>query len=256
MLVITHYQRLLDYIVPDFVHVLVGRAHRALGRQGAGARARGEGLRLARGRRRRERRPTRPPATGCSPSRQRRPSAADAAFVSQLRADAPGRASPSSGLPTTKREEWRYTNARRAARRRADASRRRGPGAASRERRRVRRIPGIRLRALRVRERPLRARAVAAGQRAAARCASRAWRASQPKPPSARASPRTAGRGQGAPLRGPQHGVPRRRRRGDGAAPADAQTPIHLVFLSDGRGPGAVPAARPDRRRARKPGAR
>ena len=48
MLVITHYQRLLDYIVPDFVHVLVGRADRALGRQGAGARARAEGLRLAR----------------------------------------------------------------------------------------------------------------------------------------------------------------------------------------------------------------
>ena len=43
--VITHYQRLLDYIVPDIVHVLSkGRIvqHR---RQGAGARARGQGLR-------------------------------------------------------------------------------------------------------------------------------------------------------------------------------------------------------------------
>ncbi len=48
LLVITHYQRLLDYIVPDFVHVLLGRADRALGRQGAGARARAEGLWLAR----------------------------------------------------------------------------------------------------------------------------------------------------------------------------------------------------------------
>ena len=44
-LVITHYQRLLDYIVPDFVHVMSQRPHRALRRQGAGARARGEGLR-------------------------------------------------------------------------------------------------------------------------------------------------------------------------------------------------------------------
>ena len=38
--VITHYQRLLDYIVPDVVHVLSQRPHRAHRRQGAGARAR------------------------------------------------------------------------------------------------------------------------------------------------------------------------------------------------------------------------
>ena len=37
-----------NYIVPDFVHVLIGRPDRQVGRQGAGARARGEGLRLAR----------------------------------------------------------------------------------------------------------------------------------------------------------------------------------------------------------------
>ena len=46
-IVVTHYQRLLNYIVPDFVHVLAERPHRQVGRQGAGARARGEGLRLA-----------------------------------------------------------------------------------------------------------------------------------------------------------------------------------------------------------------
>ncbi len=48
MIVVTHYQRLLNYIVPDFVHVLVDGRIVALRRQGAGARARGEGLRVAR----------------------------------------------------------------------------------------------------------------------------------------------------------------------------------------------------------------
>ena len=43
MLVITHYQRLLDYIVPDVVHVLSTRPHREVRRQGAGARARSKG---------------------------------------------------------------------------------------------------------------------------------------------------------------------------------------------------------------------
>ena len=46
MLLVTHYQRLLNYIVPDFVHVLVdGRIVRS-GGKGAGAGARGKGLRL------------------------------------------------------------------------------------------------------------------------------------------------------------------------------------------------------------------
>ena len=47
MIVVTHYQRLLNYIVPDFVHVLCRRPDREVGRQGAGARARGPGLRVA-----------------------------------------------------------------------------------------------------------------------------------------------------------------------------------------------------------------
>ena len=48
MLVITHYQRLLDYIVPDRVHVLAGGPHRRRRRQGTGARARSQGLRADR----------------------------------------------------------------------------------------------------------------------------------------------------------------------------------------------------------------
>ena len=43
--VITHYQRLLDYIVPDVVHVLAKGRIVKTGRQGAGARARSQGLR-------------------------------------------------------------------------------------------------------------------------------------------------------------------------------------------------------------------
>ena len=52
IVVVTHYQRLLNYIVPDFVHVLCdGRIVKSGGKELA-LRARGEGLRLADGSRR------------------------------------------------------------------------------------------------------------------------------------------------------------------------------------------------------------
>ena len=44
-IVVTHYQRLLNYIVPDFVHVLAARADREERRQGARAGAGGARLR-------------------------------------------------------------------------------------------------------------------------------------------------------------------------------------------------------------------
>ena len=44
-LVITHYQRILEYIVPDYVHVFVDGANRRGRRPGARAPARGGGLR-------------------------------------------------------------------------------------------------------------------------------------------------------------------------------------------------------------------
>jgi Fe-S cluster assembly ATP-binding protein len=44
MLVITHYQRLLDYIVPDRIHVLAKGPHRRRRRQGSGAGAGSQGL--------------------------------------------------------------------------------------------------------------------------------------------------------------------------------------------------------------------
>ena len=45
-LVITHYQRLLNYIVPDFVHVMADGRIVKVRRQGTRAGTRGEGLRL------------------------------------------------------------------------------------------------------------------------------------------------------------------------------------------------------------------
>ena len=52
IIVITHYQRLLNYIVPDTVHVLVDGPHREVGRQGAGPGAGSERLQELAGRRR------------------------------------------------------------------------------------------------------------------------------------------------------------------------------------------------------------
>ena len=48
ILVVTHYQRLLNYIVPDFVHVMLDGRIVKTRRQGAGAGAGREGLRLGR----------------------------------------------------------------------------------------------------------------------------------------------------------------------------------------------------------------
>ena len=112
MIVVTHYQRLLNYIVPDFLHVLVDGRIVALGRQGARARARGEGLRLARegaagasaarrddGSRRRPERVSRPSRPTLRPRRRGSPSCGAAAFArfEEL------------GFPTPQDEDWRYT---------------------------------------------------------------------------------------------------------------------------------------------------
>ena len=69
VLLITHYQRLLNYITPDVVHVLAAGPDRQVRRQGPGAPARGRGLRPdpARGRPRRPTCPTR----RCSSRRRR-----------------------------------------------------------------------------------------------------------------------------------------------------------------------------------------
>ena len=125
MIVITHYQRLLNYIVPDFVHVLCRRPHRQVRRQGAGPGARGEGLRSGskprpslpwrhrvegRGqdRERRDARAGQLPAR-VSPGSRRVPRAADRRGCARS-AERPSPASPSWGSPPRSEEEWRFTN--------------------------------------------------------------------------------------------------------------------------------------------------
>ncbi len=106
-IVVTHYQRLLNYIVPDRVHVLSNGRIVTLGRQGARARAGSEGLRLARG------------ARGVSAVQR---------YIDQQAAFSAngGRSAPAwlrdarraaiarfetLGFPTMKNEDWHFTNA-------------------------------------------------------------------------------------------------------------------------------------------------
>ena len=126
MLVITHYQRLLDYIEPDFVHVLAGGRIATTRRQGAGARARAEGLRLARrggG-----------AMSALDAAREPLPRAARRRWRRRARASRPGwrsgaptarEAFREQGLPHTRLEEWRYTQRRAAGEGRPSRCRRR-----------------------------------------------------------------------------------------------------------------------------------
>ena len=119
MVVITHYQRLLDHIVPDVVHVLSARPHREDRRQGARARARSQGLRAIPGRGgarvmnaevRHDEDHCRAGA-GRRPMRRRRPSCRATARSWRC-------ATPRStrfdalGLPHRRVEEWKYTDLR------------------------------------------------------------------------------------------------------------------------------------------------
>ena len=110
---VTHYQRLLDYVVPDFVHVLVRGAHRAQRRQ-ARSRSSSSGAATTGSRARRpdgihERCPRRPHRRGL------RGSAAAALPPPWPRRRAGARArscSSAAGLPTTRDENWKYANLR------------------------------------------------------------------------------------------------------------------------------------------------
>ena len=116
-LLVTHYQRLLNYIVPDFVHVLVDGRIVRVRRQGARARARGEGLRgWIEARRRRA-------MTARCARTSTRASDVDRFLAERARAT-PRRAPRGStrsasgalarfaelGFPTAAHEDWQYTN--------------------------------------------------------------------------------------------------------------------------------------------------
>ena len=119
MVVITHYQRLLDHIVPDVVHVLSTRPHREDRRQGAGARARSHGLRAIPGRGRaramnaevRTDEDRRRAGARARPMRPRRPSCR--ATARSWRCAKPRFARfDALGLPHRRIEEWKYTDLR------------------------------------------------------------------------------------------------------------------------------------------------
>ena len=116
MIVITHYQRLLNYIVPDVVHVMAKGRVVKIGRQGTGARARSQRLRAIRGRgglMNADVRTIKTPAEQalarclCGGARQLPGKGA----VAALREDAFKRFD-AQGLPHRRVEEWKYTDLR------------------------------------------------------------------------------------------------------------------------------------------------
>ena len=224
MLVITHYQRLLDYIVPDLVHVLSeGRIVRSGGKELAlELEERGYGWLERRAARRAARGRERPrggarSAGSASPRRAARARAAPSRRGSRRGARGASPPSPSAGLPSTRHEEWRYTNVAplaaiafepAAARRRRGARGGRGDL-----------LPGLRVQRLRVRRRPLRPGVSPRPSPAGVRVEEprrRRWRP---------AGARRAGRPEAPPLRRAQHRALRgrrlpRRARGRRASPS------------------------------------
>ena len=214
---ITHYQRLLNYIVPDFVHVLVdGRIVRSGGKELA-LRARGEGLRLAR--------------DGAARRGARRRTSAErceaGAVGNELRAPRLLRRAParSGARPQTLRTSAAFAplrSARRSRRRKNEAWRYTGARG---------RVTGT----LDVERRPPRARPRSlsplppAGVRARPPGAGAARRAEPP--------PRPGSPTRGQRLRGAEHArssTTARRHRDRAAAPCVAE-PIHIVLRRDRR---------------------
>ena len=135
MIVITHYQRLLNYIVPDVVHVMAKGRVVKIGRQGTGARTRGQRLRAIRGRgglmtaRRAHHQDRGRAGAGrclCGGARQ-----AARQGRARLREDAFKRFD-ARGLPHRRVEEWKYTDLRALMR---DAKPLAGPARRKAERR-------------------------------------------------------------------------------------------------------------------------
>ena len=239
MILVTHYQRLLNYIVPDFVHVLLdGRIVKSGGKElaleleskgyewledgGPGAMTqalaqaaagRGPRFRLA--------------GFPGRPSRGRAGVAGRAAPRRRWRAS-PSWASPASATRTGGRRPSAPSPARAFRRPGRGRRGRRGRAGPAHLRPRLRRPPD------RVRERPLRARAVVAGGagRRAHREPGRAcWTASR-RWSSATWATGPEGRQR---LRRPEHRLPRGRRGGARSPPASScAEPIHLVHHSTG----------------------
>ena len=117
--VITHYQRLLNYIVPDIVHVLSQGPHREDRRQGARARARSQRLRAVPGSAGRGRIKNKKMAELTLMKNAAEQQLADEwqAAKARLPGAAPLRAAAferfaAKGLPHRRVEEWKYTDLR------------------------------------------------------------------------------------------------------------------------------------------------
>ena len=164
MIVVTHYQRLLNYIVPDYVHVLVDGAivHSGgkelaleLEEKGYGwlekepPPARAEAERNHHGSDRPGKRPVQRQPRGFEEKRPGEPG-----WLVKLRREAFERFS-SLGFPTTRNEEWKYTSVAPIAK--VPFRTRREP-ASPREREGVEGAAGAA--AFRIRQRPVRPRAV------------------------------------------------------------------------------------------------
>ena len=109
LIVVTHYQRLLNYIVPDFVHVLSDGQNCEIGRQGTGAAARRERLRRAGDPRRGRSALTAVAEQTGAWLAEFTALPAIAPWAQELRETAFQRFA-ALGFPTTHDEEWRFTN--------------------------------------------------------------------------------------------------------------------------------------------------
>ena len=175
MIVVTHYQRLLELHRARLRARAGRRPHRALRRQGAGPRAGGEGLRLARRARWRPGEPTHRGRSGRLPrrtSRRSRRTRARRGWLAALRRDGFARFA-ARGFPGPREEAWRHTNVAPIARTSfalPAPGRTVSDGAAAPARLR-RRVHGL---GARVRQRPLRAASCRRPPEPRA-CASAAW---------------------------------------------------------------------------------
>ena len=203
MLVVTHYQRLLNYIVPDFVHVLVdGRIVQSGGKELA-LELEEKGYGWLESRRRRglsidrhaDRVDDACDAYVAAFERARAAAPARAGVADARRAAARSTAFARSGFPTTRDEDWRFTNVAPIAETAVRARRRRRPRVDRDARLAALTVPGARRARARVRQRPLRAGAVDAGRAAGGRRASASLAAALGADPARRrAAPRRAAR--------------------------------------------------------------
>ena len=258
ILLVTHYQRLLEYIVPDHVHVMAGGPHRPFRRAELAHELEQTGLRL--GRRTRGRR-------GRAPEVRATVNAAETSLRRRLRARR--RASPpwladarraalarfqALGLPTARHEDWRFTSL--AAHRRHPLRARPGGRRPTARRRCSRRGAAAGSAAARLRQRPARPGALDA-RRPAARRDPREPRRGAPRATGPGPSPTSAGSPRRTTTPSPPLNAALFEDGGFVFLPRGAavELPLHapLPHRRRDKAPGAAAPAHPRRRRGGQP---